>query len=272
MLGKLHVAGDVLNHEKVQSVSRLVGDAIEDKVANDAASRNALTKLQAALEKVEAGQEDYSQSRNASQHPSAEPSTLDEEADESRQQSTHVITEAMEDMKIQSTTLSPAVGPTKQSSRQTPAPNNKLPQDIYEDEQADDSKSTQSAITTPTSNPRKIESSGSSIADVPPLDDHSMALEQENIPPTSHLVPSPPKTGRRTIKTGSSGDAHVQDANETGHREGSNEPHVKIEDASENVGSSPVKKPRGRPKNVALAASQPRKSIRAGRRKLTGDE
>lgn len=51
MLGKLYITANS-NPEKLSSVSELVAEAIDLKVATDAPSRNALTKLHGSLGKV----------------------------------------------------------------------------------------------------------------------------------------------------------------------------------------------------------------------------
>ncbi len=51
MLGKLYISA-ASSAAKLHAVHELVGDAIDAKIATDAPSRNALTKLQAAVVKA----------------------------------------------------------------------------------------------------------------------------------------------------------------------------------------------------------------------------
>ncbi len=79
LLGKLHIAA-TSDVEKLQAVSRLVDEAIEDKIACDATTRNTLNKVQTALAKA---QNNESRSRGVSRAQSIAPSAADED-DEAR--------------------------------------------------------------------------------------------------------------------------------------------------------------------------------------------
>ena len=79
LLGKLHIAA-TSDVDKLQTVSRLVDEAIEDKIAFDATTRNTLNKVQTALAKA---QNNESRSRGVSRARSIAPSAADED-DEAR--------------------------------------------------------------------------------------------------------------------------------------------------------------------------------------------
>lgn len=78
MLGKLQITS-TQDTEKLHTVARLAQEAIDEKVADDAATRNALSKLSASISKLQAAPErSRAASRNASRAPSVAPSAMDD--------------------------------------------------------------------------------------------------------------------------------------------------------------------------------------------------
>lgn len=260
-------------------MSRLVEDAIEDKVASDATSRNALTKLQSALAKIISSKDEKSRSQEPSPRPSSVPATAtdgDEGADqESMDTSVVAATEAMDGMRIQSAAPTPVASPRKRSSRQTPAPKKKKSQQIHEDEDEDgDVSMAVSVAATPATSPRKSTRSGRTTTAATASEEATNALEQENIPPPSEPTPTPSpqkKSRGRPRKTMPSENESLKEDEDADAANKSPEPQIKIEDdESNNVDVPVVRKTRGKPSiNGATTGAPPRKSVRAGRRKVT---
>ena len=85
MIGKLYITTNS-DIEKLQNVSALVAEAIDNNIANDAASRNALNKVLAALSKVTGEAGKVKQSPDETIAPAAEDGMRtpeDQEMDES---------------------------------------------------------------------------------------------------------------------------------------------------------------------------------------------
>lgn len=74
LLGKLHLS-DYHDKQKIEAVSQMVQKAMDERVADDAPSRNALNKIQSAISKVQA---EPSRSRTPSRAPSTARSVADE--------------------------------------------------------------------------------------------------------------------------------------------------------------------------------------------------
>ena len=89
--------------DKVEEVLRLVTEAVDDKVAADTVSRNALTRIQSALSKTLNMQTQRGLHRSQSRALSVAPSVADGEGDESRAVSEVDVTETEE-----STVIAPA--------------------------------------------------------------------------------------------------------------------------------------------------------------------
>ena len=264
ILGKLYITGDQLDAHKVQEVATLVEEAIGDKIAADATSRNALTKLQVALTRAKASREDLTQSRQPSRAPSTAPSASAEGGEEA-DTSIAAATEAMENVQLQSTTTTPATSPRKRRSKQTPSRKSKSSQPVHEDVDEDgDMEMATSAPATPTASPRKSTRSRRTTTAKSVTEKDGTLPEQENIPPPEEATPAPSpikKRGRpRKTLSEEVSTSQVDTIGENGQ-----EPQVKVEEAD--GGGIETPQTRARP----LRTAAPRKSVRAGRRKVSDE-
>ena len=274
MLGKLHIrAGQSLNLNKAHSVLRLVNDAIEERLASDAPSRNALTKLHATLTKAISSKDDQAQSSEPSRAQSVAPSFV-QLADEHINDAEILDTAgALDGMTLDSISATPAVRPRKRSSRQSPG--RQTVSHAVSEHTGDGNGVTAAASvsTTPMPSPFKhTELYRTAEAESSWQGDGSL-FDQENIPPPSEPTPaaSPQKKMRGYSKRSTRLDLipGTQGTTAAPDTQGKTEVKVGEEETSERLEEVPLKKSRGRAPRVLAVA--PRKSVRAGRRKDVGD-
>ena len=275
LLGKLHIGtGTDVDTDKVHNILRLVDEAVEDKIASDATSRNALIRLQSALNKSIANKFEQPQSSAQSRSQSVAPSSVPNEEDGSRDVDIADTAEALEDLGLQSTTTTPAASPRKRTSGRTPRRKKASSQTVYEDadEDADGDGDVAMAFpdaATPMASPRKSARSRRTAAAVSREEDPSPE-EQENVPPSiePQRSASPQKKTRGRPKKSTQSQPIDEPPEE---EQPSEEPTVEIkveDDATEVFEEAPMKKAPSRPSRAAA----PRKSVRAGRRRATEEE
>ncbi|KAL9081995.1 MAG: hypothetical protein Q9159_006819 [Coniocarpon cinnabarinum] len=272
LLGKLHVTGsDALNQEKVQNVLRLVDDAVEDKVASDATSRNALVRLQTALNKAIAHKYEQPGSSEHSRSHSIAPSSARAEDDATRDVTIAETTQALENIALQSTTTTPAASPRKRNTARTPRRSKKSSQPVYQDAGFDydeDVMLAPSVRATPANSPSKNTRSRRTTAAPVVYDETESPEQQENIPPPAEPTPtpSPQKKSRGRPKKSASIQASVRTPIEEQRTdEQPNFVEIKLEEPTEEVKEEPMAQIKSRPSRAAA----PRKSVRAGKRRAT---
>ncbi|KAB8360845.1 hypothetical protein FH972_024579 [Carpinus fangiana] len=254
MLGKLYITSNS-GKEKLEEVSRLLQEAIDDRVASDAPTRNAFTKVEASLAKALLGPGERSpQKRTARQ--SVAPSTIDEDDGD-------------------------GVGPPVSTP---PSGEDAASVNLDESEMA--ALNLDSTLTTPTTSPRKSararKITAPTVSYAEPEDSTILEEdEKENQDPTP--VPSPRKTSGRARKLPTAAasvktqpepkDVDITDAPAT------EEARVKTGPASDEdseitvMEEEQVRKaaPAPRATRGARAPAQ-RKSVRASRRGTLADE
>ncbi|KAI9720314.1 MAG: hypothetical protein M1828_005698 [Chrysothrix sp. TS-e1954] len=134
MLGKLYITPNS-DPEMLKNVNRLVAEAIDDKVAADAVTRNSLTKLQAALAKC--------METHTSVPASSRPASRDKSSGGDIDDAETVAGEGDDDVDMQSTLTTPAASPRKQKSRRTTTATSLSDQTVL------------TTATTPAASPRK---------------------------------------------------------------------------------------------------------------------
>ena len=268
--------------EKVQEVLRLVTEGVDDKVATDVASRNALNKVQATLIKATMSQQQSGQGRSGSRAVSIAPSAVDD-GEETRiddRQSEADITEAEQEVD-NTAILAPTPSPRKRAARPPKAKNIRKP--IVEESEEEVDASTAGEGHTLTLVDRSRRQDGAENVNAQESDDD----DDEATPQPVKSAPPPRTAALKPSSKSSLNSAPFTAAPRTKGRPPKSAAPV-VEDSlvdsllertelEEEVVHEPVKKPRGRPPrtdSAELAASKlaepaatGRKSVRAGRRK-----
>jgi len=270
--------------EKLQEVLRLVTEGVDDKVAADTASRNALNKVQAALIKATTSQQQPGQDRSGSRAVSIAPFAVDE-GEVTRiddRQSEADITEA--EAEVNNTAiLAPTPSPRKRAARAPQAKNIRKP--IIEESEEEVDVSTAGEGHTLTLVDRSRVQSGAGNVNVEETDED----EDDATPQPVKSTPAPRAVPLKPIGKSSLNSGPDKSARQTKGRSAKSAARV-VEDSlvdsllecteiKEEVVQEPVKKPRGRPPRTDSAelaatrlpepAATGRKSVRAGRRKAT---
>lgn len=281
MLGKLSFSSHS-EKAKTKAVLELVTEAIDEKIAADATTKNSLAKVQNALSKAVAeGEKSNNAGRSRSRAQSVLPSAAEDENDDGGRSSAP-----------SSATTTPAASPRKRGNRNVSA---KLEEVDGEDASAMDAPS---AVATPAVSPAKRNKSGRVTATLPlrrkitpPEKDKAWAEadaeDQENVPPPQ-TTSSPTKKARARPKRSTAPGLDIpetQQPDADADEKKDVRPLIKAEPAEQQgLGrfeeEMPGKKTRGRPArgtsngpavttvgNVGVAVAAGRKSVRAGRRR-----
>jgi len=268
--------------EKLQEVLRLVTEGVDDKVATDTASRNALTKVQATLIKATTSQQQTGQGRSGSRAVSVAPSAV-EEGEETRiddRQSEADITEA--EAEVDNTAiLAPTPSPRKRAARAPKAKDIRKPIIEESEEEVDASTVGEGHTLTLVDRSRRQNDAENLHVEETDEDDDEATPQPIKAAPAPRTAPLKP-TGKSSLNS-----ATDKPTRQTKGRAPKAAPPV-VEDSlvdsllenmeiEEGVVQEPVKKPRGRPPRTDSAelaanrlpepAASGRKSVRAGRRK-----
>lgn len=192
------------------------------------------------------------------------------------------VTEGLSELQLQSATTTPAASPRKKaratpkSSRRRNAPD-PTPTPMSEVGEEDITQTLISPDITPVaSQSKRSRARRTTIAST--VDGDTDEFEQENIPPPQpaevdiSTATSPTKKPRGRPKRATVSASESLPPPEEAAVDEPPEPVIKLEDAEDELGAPdeiklPIKKPRGRPPKAPAAGAQPRKSVRAGRRK-----
>jgi len=268
--------------EKLQEVLRLVTEGVDDKVATDVASRNALNKVQATLIKATTSQQQSGQGRSGSRAVSVAPSVVDD-AEETRieeRQSEAEITEA--ELEVDNTAiLAPTPSPHKRAARPPKAKNIRKPIIEESEEEVDTSTVGEGHTLILVDRSRRQDGAENVGAQESDDDDDEATPQPVKSAPASRTAALKP-TSKSSLNSGPG-----TTAPKTKGRPPKSAAPV-VEDSlvdsllestelEEEVVQEPVKKLRGRPPRTNSAeltasrlpepAASGRKSVRAGRRK-----
>jgi len=274
--------------EKLQEVLRLVTEGVDDKVATDVASRNALNKVQATLIKATISQQQSGHGRSGSRAVSIAPSAVDD-AEETRieeRQSEAEITEA--ELEVDNTAMiAPTPSPRKRAAQPPKAKNIRKPIIEESEEEVDASTAGEGHTLTLVDRSRRQNSAEDVVTEENDEDDE----DDEATPQPVKSAPAPRAAALKPSSKSSFNSAPGTAAPKTKCRPPKSAAPV-VEDSlvdsllestelEEEVVQEPVKKARGRPPrtdSAELAASRlpepaatGRKSVRAGRRKAAED-
>ena len=268
MLSKLSITGNS-DRAKMQSVSELVEEALQDKLAADAPSRNALTKIQTVLSKglTEASR---SHSRAASRSRSVAPSNTGDGIDEDDED------DASGDVEAPAIATTPAVSSRKRTNRKMTARGS-----VAELEDATQDLTLASNLVTPATSPAKKSGRGrpASLRRMTAAKAYDEE-DQENMPPRTPAeeqtpVASPRKDRGRPKQSMAAPSAETVIKEETMDVD----MPLKTDDAGTSGESNqepPVRNARGRPakssmvdKPLASTTRPARTNARGARRRAT---
>lgn len=268
LLGKLYFTAES-DLEKLRAVSRLVDEAVDDKIAQDAPARNTLAKVQTSLDKLIMA---HDQNRDASPAPSAARSMLDAGVEGAvDEQSIDKASSALSELDIRSTATTPAASPRKRTAGRSSQVPPRTSSEVEDERLLSPRKS--SRRQTASRQPEPLEP----VPDVEPED------QENQPPPASDPQPEEPAspTKKRRGRPARSTIAHIKTEEEEEEPLPPSEPaataqsdlalRLKQPEPDESAGPDEPVKRRGRPPRVSavgMGGGPARKSVRAGRRKV----